>query len=131
MTVFYAFRGIRYWLISGVGYLILGVSYMFIGQQHTLEWIWVVLSLVHLFIYFYQKSKGYLSIKDGMIKKHDLSFQKIAIGDIRSIRYFAGDYILKGNGKQMTIAKDLLNDKARNFLDMIMRKENHSQNRTL
>ena len=122
MTVFYALRGLRYWLWSGIGYLIISIVAIFTNKGSSLDWIWAVFGIVHLVIYFYQKNKGYLTIQDGIITKNDFSFKKMKVSEIRSAKYFAGDYILKGDKKEMIINKEFLNEEAITYFNELLEK---------
>ena len=103
MTIFYALRGMRYLLWSGIAYIMMSILIFLVGDLSSFDWIWFVLGIIHLLLYFYQKHKGYLTIKDGLIKKHDFTFEKMQVSDIKTVKYFAGDYVLKSQKKKMTI----------------------------
>lgn len=97
----------------------------FMDKGSNFDWIWAVFGIVHLSIYFYQKTKGYLTVKDGIITKNDFSFKKMTVGEIRSAKYFAGDYILKGDKKEMVINKEFLNEEAIIYFNELLEKHNN------
>lgn len=122
MTVLYAIRGQKYLLYSGIAYIIMGISFSLTNEHSHFDWIWGGFGVVHLVIYFYQRKKGYLTIKDGVIKKNDLSFKSIKEAEIQSVRYFAGDYVLKGNGKELAVTKDLLSEEALLYFNNLLER---------
>ncbi len=122
MTIFYALRGMRYLLWSGIAYIMMSILIFLVGDLSSFDWIWFVLGIIHLLLYFYQKHKGYLTIKDGLIKKHDFTFEKMQVSDIKTVKYFAGDYVLKSQKKKMTINKELLDEDAIMYFEQLLKK---------
>ena len=59
------------------------------------------------FIYFafflYQNKLGYLSIENGFIKHNDPFGATLKLSEIKEIKRFAGDYILKTDSKKLSI----------------------------
>lgn len=99
MTVLYAIRSLKYWLYSGIDYIILGLSFLLTKESSNFYWIWTGLGVLHLVVYFYPTSNGYTTIKKGLIRKNDFIFKSIKESEIVSVTYFAGEFVLKGNGK--------------------------------
>jgi len=82
------------------------------------------ISFLFLATYFYESSKQYLSIKDGFIKINQINGKKIKLKDIKSIRKFAGDYILESDKSKLTINTNLIEKDSLIDLDKELSKLN-------
>jgi len=91
--------------------LILGVLWMayflmqlyFVDELHWTDYGWIVISLAYFGIYVYQKEYKYVTIENGFIIVNGPLGKKIKLNDIKRIKTFAGDYILKTDKKELTI----------------------------
>ena len=77
-------------------------------ELHWADFGWGVISLMYLGLYLYQRKNQYLIIKNGFIKKNDLFGKKLNLNEIRQIKKFAGDYILKTDKTELTINTQLI-----------------------
>jgi hypothetical protein len=59
------------------------------------------MGLIH--IYLYLKVKYYLSIENNIIKQNYIFGKKIDLSEIKSIKHFAGEYILRTDTRKMRI----------------------------
>jgi len=59
------------------------------------------MGLIH--IYLHLKVKYYLSIENNIIKQNYIFGKKIDLSEIKSIKHFAGEYILKTDKRKMRI----------------------------
>jgi len=59
------------------------------------------MGLIH--IYLYLKVKYYLSIENNLIKQNYIFGKKIDLSEIKSIKHFAGEYILRTDTRKMRI----------------------------
>lgn len=92
-------------------YLILGVIWLvwfLLGlltndDPHWTDYGWIVISVLYLTVYFYIRQNKYLTIENGFIKINGSFRKKLNLSDIKQIKSFAGDYILKSDSKKLTI----------------------------
>ena len=63
--------------------------------------LWMALGLIS--IYHYTKVKYYLTIENNEIKQNYIFGKKIKLSEIKSIKHFAGEYILRTDTRKMTI----------------------------
>jgi hypothetical protein len=63
----------------------------------------LVFGIIYLIGFFYQKKHHYLTIQNDILKAHGSFGKSIKLSEIKSIKRFAGDYILKSDKKELTI----------------------------
>ena len=56
-----------------------------------------------IYLYLYIKVKYYLSIENNIIKQNYIFGKKIDLSEIKSIKHFAGEYILRTDTRKMRI----------------------------
>tara|TARA_B100000780_G_scaffold246372_1_gene190854 strand:- start:371 stop:568 length:198 start_codon:yes stop_codon:yes gene_type:complete len=59
------------------------------------------MGLIHIYLYF--KVKYYLSIENNIIKQNYIFGKKMDLSEIKSIKHFAGEYILRTDKRKMKI----------------------------
>jgi hypothetical protein len=64
------------------------------------------MGLIHIYLYF--KVKYYLSIENNIIKQNYIFGKKMDLSEIKSIKHFAGEYILRTEKIKMTITIDVI-----------------------
>ncbi|MDG2274406.1 MAG: hypothetical protein P8L28_00990 [Flavobacteriaceae bacterium] len=97
--------------------MILGLVWLiwfFIGvfgkeEPNWTDYGWFFISLMYLGIYYYQKKYNYLSIENGIINVNGPFGKKLNLTEIKWIKKFAGDYILKTDEKELTINTQIIN----------------------
>ena len=112
-------------LIFGLFWLI----WFFIGvfgkeEPNWTDYGWIVISLMYLGMYFYQKNYNYLSIENGIINVNGPFGKKLNLTEIKWIKKFAGDYILKTDEKELTINTQIINQSSLAELNAELEKLN-------
>jgi hypothetical protein len=100
-------------LILGIVWLINGIIQTYFDEK--LRWYnfgWFILSGVYFIIYVNQKTKNYLTIENGIIKENYPFGRKINLDEIKLIKHFAGDIILKTEKTELTINTLLIDEKS-------------------
>ena len=100
-------------LIFGIVWLINGIIQTYFDEK--LRWYnfsWFILSGVYFIIYINQKTKNYLTIENGIIKENYPFGKKIYLDEIKLIKHFAGDIILKTEKTELTINTLLIDEKS-------------------
>ncbi len=96
--------------------LILGLMqlvWFFIGIQAKDEDNWtnygmIVISVMYLIRYFYQRENKYLTIENGLIKENGPFGKKIKLTDINQMEKYARDYFLKTEKTKLTINTQII-----------------------
>lgn len=95
--------------MSGLVWLV----FFFVGVvvKEALSWIdygWIVISLLYLGLYVYQKKYSYLTIENGFINVEGPFGKKLNLYEIKRVKKFAGDYILKTDKKELVINTQII-----------------------
>jgi hypothetical protein len=109
MKIAYKKRHLNVNLILGLVWLVWFIVVIF-GKEEP-NWIdygWIFISLLYLGMYVYLKNYKYLTIENGVIKQNGWFEKKINLNEIKRIKKFAGDYILKTDNKEMTINTQII-----------------------
>jgi hypothetical protein len=69
---------------------------------------WLGISLMYITMYFYEYFNQYLTIENGIIKMNGLLGKKINLTEIKRIKNFTGDYILKTDKAELTINTQII-----------------------
>ena len=85
------------WFANGI------VQTVFNENSSWFDYFWFLLSGTYLIIYFYQKKEKYLTVENGIIKQNWPLGKKMKLNEIKRIKHFAGEYILKSELKKMKI----------------------------
>lgn len=113
MKIGYKKKHLNVNLILGLVWLIL--FFIRVSRKETpiwTEYVWIVMSLIYLGIYFYQKKHQYLTIKKGIITVNGPFGEKLNLTELKRIKKFAGDYILKTDHQELIIDKQLIDPKS-------------------
>lgn len=106
------------WLVNGVFQTVFNE-----GIKWT-EYFWFVISAFYLIIYFYQKKEKYLTIENGIVKQNWPFGKKMRLNEIKQIRHFAGEYVLKSEKKKIIINIELVEDDSLSELKTEFKKLN-------
>jgi len=78
------------------------------NEPNWTDYGWIVIFLMYLGLYFYQKNYKYLTIENGIINVNGPFGKKLNLTEIKRIKKFAGDYILKTDKKELTINTQII-----------------------
>ncbi len=102
MKILYSKKKRKYDLFQGIFWILLFiVGVLFSDRKNVFFYLNLIMGLIH--IYLYLKVKYYLSIENNEIKQNYIFGKKINLSEIKSIKHFAGEYILKTNTRKMKI----------------------------
>lgn len=109
MKIAYKNRHLNLNLISGLIWLV----WFFVGvfgkeEPNWTDYGWIFISLMYLGLYFYQKNYNYLTIENGTINVNGPFEKKLNLTEIKRIKKFAGDYILKTAKNELTINTQII-----------------------
>jgi hypothetical protein len=104
MKIQYKKKQVKLILIIGIISLINGIAPVVFNEDvNWFGYFWFVFSGICLIIYFYKKKKKYLTLENGILKQNWPFGKKMNLNEIKRIRHFAGDYILKSKNKELII----------------------------
>ena len=125
MKIGYKKRHLNINLILGIMWLVW--FFVFDLNKEEMNWTdygWLVLSIAYLSIYFYQRQNKYLTIENGIIKINSPFGKKLNLTEIKRIKKFAGDYILKTDKSELTINTQIIDPKSLTELNTELEKLN-------
>ena len=116
-------------LIFGLVWLV----WFFLGiltkdEPNWTDYGWIVISAMYLIVFFYQRQNKYLTIENGVIKVNDPFGKKLNLTEIKRIKKFAGDYILKTDKKELTINTQIIDPNSLAELNSELEKLNAEWN---
>lgn len=121
MKIRYKKKNLKINLILGLLWLIFAITQMSIFNHEEESWIkygWLVLSLSYIGIYSYKYFNQYLTVKNGFILENSPFGTKIRLTEIKQIKKYAGEYILKTDDKELTINTQLIEPKSLTALNV-------------
>ena len=125
MKIGYKKRHLNINLILGIIWLVW--FFVFEFNKEEMNWTdygWLVISIAYLSIYFYQKKYKYVSIENGILTVNGPIGKKLNLTEIKRIKKFAGDYILKTDKKELTINTQIIDPNSLAELNAVLGKLN-------
>ena len=102
MKILYSKKKRKIDLFQGLFWILLGVlGLLFSDRKNVFFYLYLIMGLIHIYLYF--KVKYYLSIENNIIKQNYIFGKKMDLSEIKSIKHFAGEYILRTDKRKMTI----------------------------
>ena len=109
MKIQYKKRQLNFNLIFGIIWLTYFlIQLIFDKEIHWIDYGWILISLAYFGIYFYQKKYKYVSIENGILTVNGPLGKKLNLTEIKRIKKFAGDYIIKTDKKELTINTQII-----------------------
>ncbi|MDC0570572.1 hypothetical protein OAO52_01585 [Flavobacteriaceae bacterium] len=110
--------------------LILGlvwIIWFFVGvyeneESNMMTYGWIVMPLIYLGMYIYQRKYSYVSIDNDTIRVNGPLGKQLKLNEIKRIKKFAGDYIIKTDRKEMTINTQIIDSSSLKELDAELEK---------
>ena len=102
MKILYSKKRRKYDLFQGLFWILIGILGVFFSdRKNVFFYLNLIMGLVD--IYLYLKVKFYLSIENNIIKQNYIFGKKMDFSEIKSIKHFAGEYILRTDKRKMRI----------------------------
>ena len=102
MKILYSKKKRKIDLFQGLFWILLGVlGLLFSNRKNVFFYLYFIMGLIHIYLYF--KVKYYLSIENNIIKQNYIFGKKMNLSEIKTIKHFAGEYILRTYKRKMTI----------------------------
>jgi hypothetical protein len=102
MKILYSKKKRKYDLFQGIFWILLfAIGVLFSDRKNVFFYLNLIMGLVH--IYLYLKVKYYLIIEKDVLKQNYIFGKKMELSEIKSIKHFAGEYILRTDIRKMRI----------------------------
>ena len=102
MKISYSKKRRKYDLFYTIFCLLIGILSLFFSEtNHKFLYLYMPLGLISL--YRYIKVKYYLIIEKDVLKQNYIFGKKMELSEIKSIKHFAGEYILRTDKRKMRI----------------------------
>jgi hypothetical protein len=125
MKIRYKKKQVNLNLFLGIVWLANAIVQTVVNENPSwVDYIWYLLSGFYLITYFYQKKEKYLTIENGIIKQNWPFGKKLNLTEIKRIRHFAGEYILKTELNEMKINIALIDENSLSDLKSELKKLN-------
>ena len=97
----YNIKNQRYYIIVGGLFILLaGIELI---ASNEIRYFNITLALLYIAPYFYHKKVPFLTIQKGVLKQNWWFGKSIDSKDINEIKYFAGEYIIRSQKKELRI----------------------------
>ena len=125
MRIEYKKRHLNIFLILGIVWLAIGLLNLNYDRENRwTDYGYIVFAILYLVIFIYQKQNKYLTIKNGILKINGSFGKKVNLTEIKRIKKFAGDYIIKTDKKELTINTQIIDPKSLTELNEELEKLN-------
>jgi len=102
MKILYNKKRRKYELFQGIFWILLFVlGILFSDWKNVFFYLYLIMGLIHFYLHL--KVKYYLSIENNIIKQNYIFGKKMDLSEIKSIKHFAGEYILRTDKRKMRI----------------------------
>jgi len=102
LKILYSKKKRKYDLFQGIFWILLfAIGVLFSDRKNVFFYLNLIMGLVH--IYLYLKVKYYLIIEKDVLKQNYIFGKKMELSEIKSIKHFAGEYILRTDTRKMRI----------------------------
>ena len=107
MKILYSKKKRKYNLFQGIFWILLfAIGVLFSDRKNVFFYLYLIMGLIHLYLHL--KVKYYLSIENNIIKQNYIFGKKMDLSEIKSIKHFAGEYILRTDKRKMVINSSLV-----------------------
>ncbi len=125
MRIEYKKRHLNIFLILGIVMLAIGLLDLNYDRENRwTDYGYIVFAILYLVLFIYQKQNKYLTIQNGILKINGSFGKKVNLTEIKRIKKFGGDYILKTDKKELTINTQIIDPKSLTELNAELEKLN-------
>ena len=102
-------------LFLGIGYIIIGLISLATSTELYFSGF-ALIGIIYVLQYFYTKNRAYVILLENSIRSNGIFKKEIEIKNVKSIKYFAGDYIIKSAEKEIVIDTNLVDKESQSNL---------------
>tara|TARA_R110001632_G_scaffold1883_4_gene8477 strand:- start:22200 stop:22595 length:396 start_codon:yes stop_codon:yes gene_type:complete len=111
LKIYYKKKQLKLNLILGFTWLALCLISLFTNKKaEWTEYFYLASSFLYFALYFYHKNGHYVRFENGIIQQNWPFGKKLPLSEIKTIRHFAGEYILKTEKKRLTINIQMIDE---------------------
>ena len=115
----YNIKNLRYYIITGGLFILLaGIELI---ASNEIRYFNITLALLYIAPYFYHKKVPFLTIQKGVFKQNWWFGKSIDSKDINEIKYFAGEYIIRSQKKELRIDTHIIDPRDQPLLTDFLR----------
>ena len=115
----YNIKNQRYFIIAGGLFILLaGIELI---ASNEISYFNITLALLYIAPYFYHKKVHFLTIQKGVLKQNWWFGKSIDSKDINEIKYFAGEYIIRSQKKELLIDTHIIDPRDQPLLTDFLR----------
>jgi hypothetical protein len=115
----YNIKNQRYYIIVGGLFILLaGIELI---ASNEIRYFNITLALLYIAHYFYHKKVPFLTIQKGVLKQNWWFGKSIDSKDINEIKYFAGEYIIRSQKKELRIDTHIIDPRDQPLLTDFLR----------
>ena len=115
----YNIKNQRYYIIAGGLFILLaGIELI---ASNEIRYFNITLALLYIAPYFYHKKVPFLTIQNGVFKQNWWFGKSIDSKDINEIKYFAGEYIIRSQKKELRIDTHIIDPRDQPLLTDFLR----------
>jgi hypothetical protein len=115
----YNIKNQRYYIIVGGLFILLaGIELI---ASNEIRYFNITLALLYIASYFYHKKVPFLTIQKGVFKQNWWFGKSIDSKDINEIKYFAGEYIIRSQKKELRIDTHIIDPRDQPLLTDFLR----------
>ena len=124
MKIRFTKKRLKHYLIFGILWLILGTTAVISNSDNVFNYGYLIIGILYFGTYLFENNKQYLTIENGIISKNHLIPKKVNLNEIKRIKKFAGDYILKTDSTELRINTELIEEKSLSELNTVLENLN-------
>ncbi|MDC0107272.1 hypothetical protein OAI60_03145 [Flavobacteriaceae bacterium] len=115
----YNIKNQRYYIIAGGLFILLaGIELI---ASNEIRYFNITLALLYIAPYFYHKKVPFFTIQKGVFKQNWWFGKSIDSKDINEIKYFAGEYIIRSQKKELRIDTHIIDPRDQPLLTDFLR----------
>ena len=115
----YNIKNQRYYIIAGGLFILLaGIELI---ASNEIRYFNITIALLYIAPYFYHKKVPFLTIQKGVFKQNWWFGKSIDSKDINEIKYFAGEYIIRSQKKELRIDTHIIDPRDQPLLTDFLR----------
>ena len=105
-------------IVGGLFILLAGIELI---ASNEISYFNITLALLYIAPYFYHKKVPFLTIQKGVLKQNWWFGKSIDSKDINEIKYFAGEYIIRSQKKELRIDTHIIDPRDQPLLTDFLR----------
>tara|TARA_R110002074_G_scaffold310650_4_gene481479 strand:+ start:1666 stop:2061 length:396 start_codon:yes stop_codon:yes gene_type:complete len=111
LKIYYKKKQLKLNLVFGILWLTIGLIGVLTNEDSKwIECFYLGISFLYFALYFYHKNGHYVRFENGIIRQNWPFGKKLPLSEIKTIRHFAGEYILKTEKKRLTINIQMIDE---------------------